>query len=371
MPWRFRQSLRLLPGVRLNIGKQSMSLSVGGPGATLNLSRRGVRGTVGLPGSGLSYTHDFSGGRRGAAPLARSRAAEPVPAVPARPIASADLGQLTSAGRAELARTIAEARDQRLRIEAAIADADDRAARDQGRLDRRNGLLKPLFGRRIAELEAALAETAAEQARLAEWWQASHVDLAIGMTPAATSAWAALAAAFDALAGCRAAWDVTAAGPAPPGGRGPGGEALVREPVTLARANSGLLRWDGTALRLANINGFDLYIYPGLVLKHDAAGRIAVIDLRDITARFVAVDFPEPATPPADAAPRGHVWARANRDGSPDRRFRDNWQIPLFGYGSLHLTSVGGLDERWLFSRDAPVADFVTAWDAARRALDA
>lgn len=367
MAWRFRQSLRLLPGVRLNIGKQSMSLSVGRPGATLNLSRRGVRGTVGLPGSGLSYSHDFGARRPAPAALARSRRAKPVPEVPTHPIASADLGQLTSAGREDFARTLAEARDQRLRIAAAIEDADARAARDRGRLARRNGLLKPLFGRSIAALEAALVETAAEHARLTAWLAASHVDLGTRITPAAAGAWDQMAAAFDQLAGCHAVWDVTAAGPA---GRQPRGEILVRQPVALARAGSGLLRWDGTALRFGNVNGADLHIYPGLVVKHGADGRVAVIDMRHIAAEQADLDFPETGAVPTDAQPRGQAWARANRDGSPDRRFRDNWQIPLLGYGSLHLTSADGLNERWLFSQAAPVAAFVAAWDACRAALD-
>jgi hypothetical protein len=55
MPLRFRRSLRLLPGVKLNIGKQSASLSVGGRGATLNFSKRGVTQTLGIPGTGISY----------------------------------------------------------------------------------------------------------------------------------------------------------------------------------------------------------------------------------------------------------------------------------------------------------------------------
>jgi hypothetical protein len=56
MGFRFRKTIRLLPGVRLNISKSGFSTSVGQPGATINLGKRGVRGTVGLPGSGLSYS---------------------------------------------------------------------------------------------------------------------------------------------------------------------------------------------------------------------------------------------------------------------------------------------------------------------------
>lgn len=56
MGLRFRKTVRLLPGVRLNVSKSGVSASVGPKGLTLNLGRKGARGTVGLPGTGLSYS---------------------------------------------------------------------------------------------------------------------------------------------------------------------------------------------------------------------------------------------------------------------------------------------------------------------------
>lgn len=56
MGFRFRQGIRIFPGLRLNLSKSGVSTSVGAPGATVNVSKRGIRGTVGVPGSGLSYS---------------------------------------------------------------------------------------------------------------------------------------------------------------------------------------------------------------------------------------------------------------------------------------------------------------------------
>lgn len=56
MGWRFRRSVKVLPGVRLNVSKSGISTSIGGPGATLNIGPKGTRQTVGLPGSGVSYS---------------------------------------------------------------------------------------------------------------------------------------------------------------------------------------------------------------------------------------------------------------------------------------------------------------------------
>ncbi|MBF0204721.1 MAG: DUF4236 domain-containing protein, partial [Desulfamplus sp.] len=61
MGFRFRKSIKIAPGLKLNLGTRGASLSVGGPGATLNFGSSGVRATVGIPGTGISYTEKISG----------------------------------------------------------------------------------------------------------------------------------------------------------------------------------------------------------------------------------------------------------------------------------------------------------------------
>jgi hypothetical protein len=57
MGFRLRRSIRILPGIRVNVGKQYASVSLGVRGAHVTV-RAGhkVRATVGVPGTGLSYT---------------------------------------------------------------------------------------------------------------------------------------------------------------------------------------------------------------------------------------------------------------------------------------------------------------------------
>ena len=63
MGFRYRKSLRLARGMRLNLtGRGLSSFSVGRPGSTLNFGRNGLRGTVGIPRSGLSYSSRLSSG---------------------------------------------------------------------------------------------------------------------------------------------------------------------------------------------------------------------------------------------------------------------------------------------------------------------
>lgn len=56
MGFRFRRSIKILPGVRVNIGNRGISsVTVGRRGASATFGRRGVRSNVGL-GGGLSYS---------------------------------------------------------------------------------------------------------------------------------------------------------------------------------------------------------------------------------------------------------------------------------------------------------------------------
>lgn len=53
---RFRKSIKIMPGVRVNLSKSGVSTSIGGRGATVNVSKRGLRSTLSVPGTGLSWS---------------------------------------------------------------------------------------------------------------------------------------------------------------------------------------------------------------------------------------------------------------------------------------------------------------------------
>ncbi len=60
MAFRFRKSIKLFPGLKINFSKKGASLSLGAKGASVNLSAKGARATVGVPGTGMSYSESIS-----------------------------------------------------------------------------------------------------------------------------------------------------------------------------------------------------------------------------------------------------------------------------------------------------------------------
>ena len=66
MGLRFRKSVKIAPGVRLNFSKKSTSVSFGGKGARYTVSSTGRKtASVGIPGTGLSYVETVSGKKKG------------------------------------------------------------------------------------------------------------------------------------------------------------------------------------------------------------------------------------------------------------------------------------------------------------------
>lgn len=67
MGWRFRKSIKILPGVRLNFNKNSTSVSIGSKrsGITIN-SKTGVTARTSIPGTGLSYSEKISSPKKSA-----------------------------------------------------------------------------------------------------------------------------------------------------------------------------------------------------------------------------------------------------------------------------------------------------------------
>ena len=64
MGLRYRKSVKICKGVRVNFSKSGVSYSFGGKGASLNVGKRGARATVGIPGTGLSYSKSVSNAHR-------------------------------------------------------------------------------------------------------------------------------------------------------------------------------------------------------------------------------------------------------------------------------------------------------------------
>ncbi|MBQ9346447.1 MAG: DUF4236 domain-containing protein [Oscillibacter sp.] len=65
MGFRFRKSVKIAPGVKINFGKKSTGISIGNKGGGISFnSRTGARVRASVPGTGISYTSKLGGRKK-------------------------------------------------------------------------------------------------------------------------------------------------------------------------------------------------------------------------------------------------------------------------------------------------------------------
>jgi hypothetical protein len=110
------------------------------------------------------------------------------------------------------------------------------------------------------------------------------------------------------------------------------------------------------------------YVYPGFVLMQ-SKDDFALVDFAELTAEATDVAFTDSEAVPDDAEIVGETWAKANKDGTRDRRFKHNRMIPILRYGGLKISSPGGLNEAYLASRASVSEAFARALGEVKAVL--
>jgi hypothetical protein len=117
-----------------------------------------------------------------------------------------------------------------------------------------------------------------------------------------------------------------------------------------------------TNIAVPSIQGRDrsVYFLPGrVIVRH--ADQYADLPYSVVSAHTQPQRFVESETPPTDSRCVGTTWQYANKSGGPDRRFKNNRQLPIMLYGRLTLTTPQGLLMVWDFSRPDVAASLADA----------
>lgn len=168
---------------------------------------------------------------------------------------------------------------------------------------------------------------------------------------------------FDGLMGCAMKWHVAAGGAVQDlttWKRNAGASHLVeKKPTTLEFKLPPAVSSNITPPAL-HVGRQVIYFFPDVALMDDgrSVGAIPYSKLRMV---WQDSNFIEEGRVPSDAQVIRHTWKHPNKDGGPDRRFRDNHQIPVCRYEAMHLSSASGVNELLEFSRVGMSAPFAQA----------
>ena len=78
--------------------------------------------------------------------------------------------------------------------------------------------------------------------------------------------------------------------------------------------------------------------------------KIGALNYSDISTFAHTTRFVEEEGVPKDASIVGRTWKYVNKSGGPDKRFKDNRELPICQYGEIELTSNSGLNTVLMFS---------------------
>ncbi|MCB0509881.1 MAG: hypothetical protein KDC82_03885 [Bacteroidetes bacterium] len=113
---------------------------------------------------------------------------------------------------------------------------------------------------------------------------------------------------------------------------------------------------------LPNANGPDLFFFPTFLLLYKDNEKFGIFDLREIDIKMELIGYIEEEKVPGDTEIVDHTWKKANKHGSADKRFKDNYQIPIVKYGQMVIASDTGLEEAFMFSNFDAFSEFTKTY---------
>lgn len=159
-----------------------------------------------------------------------------------------------------------------------------------------------------------------------------------------------LYSAIAELSQCGAVWHLTAKGDVYDPKYHAGAGALVnRKRINPSFKNPPYVKTNLSIPHLSFGNR-SLYLLPGRMLFYALNG-VGAVDYSTLEINFGSTRFIEEGPVPRDAAIVDQTWRYVNKNGSPDRRFNDNRQIPICEYEELNITSASGIQEVLQISR--------------------
>lgn len=348
MGFRYRKSINLGGGFKINLSKSGIGYSWGTKGYRVTKTARGTtRRTYSIPGTGISYV-DESGSRNRSRNRSQrrnqNRITQPSPRpiqqptynqTPERAIESADISQFKEAE------------------EDTISDALERTIRLNwiGTLLLWGLLLVPANPILVLiPIVGVILKIAAHTA--------GRVTLEYSFDPEKEDEHTRRIDAWQLLAEGKKEWQVLSeqfnnnrkvnAG---------AGRSLKRVQCKIEKGHPYYIKTNVDTIQITLHNKERLIILPDKVF-FVRKRKVGMIDYSDFRISVSSVRFVETDPVPKDAQVVGQTWQYVNKNGTPDQRYKNNKQIPLCLYGQVFLRSSSGLNVELQISNIQNTRDF-------------
>ena len=368
----FRKRIRVFPGFHLNLSKSGISSSIGVRGASVTISKKGTYLNTGIPGSGL-YDRTRIDGADKREQVENSSAGfhfrQNTPHT-SEEIKSLEHTELTSSDLVELKDILESAYTERNEViqEILKTNANLDSSKRKHKIAKYFilGFVLPSFKKNINQLNEYLAD-------LKHQLNSISVDIDNHFDEVAGQNYKKLSNSFISLTQADSIWDKTTQRKTDKEiERTLATQSISRGLVKFSIAQIPVIKSEHNGFLIQNLNGGDLYIYPGFVLMTSEMDiqKFGLIKIEDIELSFCTTPFMERDKIPSDSKVVGSTWAKVNKNGEPDKRFRDNFEIPIVNYAELTFLSKSGLKESFMISNVESTKNFFDSFIEYQRTLE-
>ncbi|CAM3143236.1 DUF4236 domain-containing protein [Chryseobacterium flavum] len=357
MAWSYRKRIKIIPGVHLNFSKRGISTSIGIKGTSLNFSSSGTRLNSNFLGFSNSYRLSGS-----SSSISSQSYPEPQPFYTelSDNIFSADVHEITSQNMAGIKESILIAQQQKAELK-----TDLKKIKKSLSFTKTKKLASYIFIYGLVNKSVILKlnkDINAQKEALKETQiiiDNSAVNIEIQFDDPSRRKYEQLQDSFKNLSTSQKIWDITRAHFQDRVAARSSASTLVnRKNARIGFKSLSIIRSNYEAIYFQNVNGADFYFYPTFILMYKNDQNFAIIGLDELNITFSPVNFTETGTVPRDSKVIRKTWAKVNKNGTPDKRFKNNYQIPVVRYGRLSFSSGNGINEEYQISNFEFAQDF-------------
>lgn len=356
MGLRLRKSINLGGGFKINLSKSGIGYSWGTKGYRVTKTARGTtRRTYSIPGTGISWVNE-SGGRNRSRPnnhrntIGRQRIRQPY-----QPTQSIPKQQYQQPYEQTTTKTIESADIEQFKEaeEGTVSDALERTIR----LNWIGTLL--LFGILLVVIHPVflLIPVVGIILKIVAH-TVGRVNLEYSFDPEKQDEHNRRIGAWQLLAEGNMEWQVLSEqldiNQKTNGGVN---RSLNRKICQISKGHPFYIATNVDTIQIALANNEILIILPDKVFFVKKR-KVGMIDYSDFRISVSSVRFVESNPVPKDSQVVGQTWQYVNTNGTPDRRYKNNRQIPICLYGEVFLRSSSGLNVELQISNIQNTRDF-------------
>ncbi|OBW41955.1 hypothetical protein AB670_01770 [Chryseobacterium sp. MOF25P] len=352
MAWSYRKRIKIVPGVHLNFSKRGISTSIGVKGASVNFSSSGTRLNTNVLGFSNSYQISGSSSSRSPQPQSQPLFVPDYHRNLSDNIFSADVHEITSQGMSGIKESILVAQRQKIELERDLKKIKKALSFSKTKKIASYILIYGFINKKV--VQTINQDINAQKEAIIETKiviDNSAINIDVQFDDPTKRKYERFYNAFKNLSTSHRIWDITGAHFQNRVAARSNASTLVnRRETKIGLKSLSIIKSNYEALYFQNINGADLYFYPTFVIMYTNNQKFAIIGLDELNLMTTSVSFTETSSVPRDSKVIRKTWAKVNKNGTPDKRFKNNYQIPVVQYGRIHLSTSTGVNEEYQIS---------------------